>query len=322
MHVSVIIPVFELAAWVEEAVDSCLRQPEVREILLVEDGSSDDSYEVCQSLARRHDRVRLLTHAGRENRGAAASLNLGVRSAAHPYVSFLDADDVYLPGRFRNAGERFAEDPSLDGVYDPVERVFEDEKAEARWRARGRLTRYAVRQPMAPEDLFAAWVGGHHGFFVVPGIVYNRAFLRCTAEFPEDMPSRYDSVLLLETTIAGRLVSGGSEDAVALARVHGSNLSSQHFERWPQLWTRVWEHILDWSRQRELAPGTRALIEEKFLWAIQQDGPLSARRWLGLLRRHPSLLRNRAFRKQGPVRAWLRRRRHSRPKKRPTGVPR
>jgi glycosyltransferase involved in cell wall biosynthesis len=84
-----------------EAVESVLAQSSQDwELLLVDDGSSDGSTEIARFYAERHpDRIRWLEHPGHANRGMSASRNLGVNQARGRYVGFLDADDVWLPGK-------------------------------------------------------------------------------------------------------------------------------------------------------------------------------------------------------------------------------
>ena len=80
MEVSVIIPVYNAAAYVGQAVRSALEQPETREVILIEDGSQDTSLQVCRELEGAFDSVRLLRHPDGKNLGAGASRNLGIRS--------------------------------------------------------------------------------------------------------------------------------------------------------------------------------------------------------------------------------------------------
>lgn len=115
-RVSVIIPVYNVAHFVEEAVVSALHQPEVGEVILIEDGSSDNSLEVCKILSLKFERVRLLTHPQGKNRGVCHSRNLGIRNAQFDFVAFLDADDWYLPNRFVKEKEIF-ENPEAMAVY-------------------------------------------------------------------------------------------------------------------------------------------------------------------------------------------------------------
>lgn len=114
--VSVVVPVFNVARFLEQAVYSALAQPEVGEVILVEDGSKDNSLIVCQKLNSEFEKVRLLTHTNGENLGVCESRNLGIRSAEFDYIAFLDADDWYLPNRFKKEKELF-KNPEVMAVY-------------------------------------------------------------------------------------------------------------------------------------------------------------------------------------------------------------
>lgn len=92
--VSVVIPAYNVASHIAEAIESVLAQdyPDL-EIIVVDDGSSDDTADV---VASRFPRVHLIRKA---NGGAASARNVGIRSARGQYVAFLDADDIWLPGK-------------------------------------------------------------------------------------------------------------------------------------------------------------------------------------------------------------------------------
>ncbi|MDH3648063.1 MAG: glycosyltransferase, partial [Saprospiraceae bacterium] len=97
--VSVIIPVYNAEKYVEHAIESVLSQPEVSNIYLVDDASTDRSLEVINRIAAGSDRVTFITHS-RMNIGAGATRNLAIGLVDTPYISFLDADDYYRPHRF------------------------------------------------------------------------------------------------------------------------------------------------------------------------------------------------------------------------------
>ncbi len=91
--VSVIIPVYNAAAYVREAIESVRAQTYPnREIVCVDDGSSDDSLEVLRSFG---DAVTIVRRA--ENGGIGAARNNGIAAARGEVFAFLDADDVWLP---------------------------------------------------------------------------------------------------------------------------------------------------------------------------------------------------------------------------------
>jgi len=98
-RVSVVMPVYNAAAFLEEAVESVLAQTYPNwELLLIDDGSTDGSRALAERYAAEHpERIRCLQHPGRENRGASATRNLGIANARGEYLAFFDADDVWLP---------------------------------------------------------------------------------------------------------------------------------------------------------------------------------------------------------------------------------
>ncbi|MCA9906465.1 MAG: glycosyltransferase family 2 protein, partial [Anaerolineae bacterium] len=90
--VSVIIPCYNASHWIRDTIDSCLKQSyQSIEIIVVDDGSTDDSLTVIRSYG---DRVKCL--AG-PNEGGCRARNLGFQQSEGEYVMFLDADDVIDP---------------------------------------------------------------------------------------------------------------------------------------------------------------------------------------------------------------------------------
>ncbi|WP_460546028.1 glycosyltransferase family 2 protein, partial [Echinicola sediminis] len=106
-----------MAEYISTAVNSATILSEVGEVILVEDGSSDKSLEVCNQLEMDYVKVKLLRHPGEVNKGVSASRNLGIRSAKFPWVAFLDADDWYMPHRFNRDKLLFSEGKVKDGMY-------------------------------------------------------------------------------------------------------------------------------------------------------------------------------------------------------------
>jgi len=97
--VSVCMPSYNYGRFLPEAIESVLDQSYgAFELLLIDNGSDDGSYEIALDYAGRDPRLRVLTHEGRENRGVNASLNLGLAEATGRYFGLLPADDVYIRG--------------------------------------------------------------------------------------------------------------------------------------------------------------------------------------------------------------------------------
>jgi hypothetical protein len=91
VSISVVIPTYNRAALACRAVESALRQTRpADEVLVVDDGSTDDT---AAQLARFGDSIRVIRQ---KNGGASASRNHGVEEAVHPWVAFLDSDDIWV----------------------------------------------------------------------------------------------------------------------------------------------------------------------------------------------------------------------------------
>jgi len=96
---SVVVPVYNVEAYLQETLESVCRQTlRDLEVIIVNDGSTDGSALIAESFASRDPRFRLLRQ---DNQGQGPARNLGVRHATGDYLVFLDADDV-LPGNAYN----------------------------------------------------------------------------------------------------------------------------------------------------------------------------------------------------------------------------
>jgi len=89
--ISVIIPVYNVAAYLSQCLDSVLSQDHRNlEVILINDGSKDDSGRICDTYAVSDSRVKVIHQ---QNAGAAAAKNAGLRIATGEYLSFVDSDD-------------------------------------------------------------------------------------------------------------------------------------------------------------------------------------------------------------------------------------
>ena len=99
--VSVVVCFFNEKQFLDEAIQSVFAQDyDHWELLLVDDGSTDESSAMAKSYASRFpDKVIYVEHAYHQNKGLSASRNAGIKRAHGGYVAFLDADDVWMPDK-------------------------------------------------------------------------------------------------------------------------------------------------------------------------------------------------------------------------------
>lgn len=95
IKVSVIVPIYNSEKYIGPCVESiCAQTLKDIEILLIDDGSSDNSFALIEEFAKKDSRVKIFK---RENKGAAAERNFGIEQARGKYLSFLDSDDFFEP---------------------------------------------------------------------------------------------------------------------------------------------------------------------------------------------------------------------------------
>lgn len=118
MKVSVIIPVFNAAPFLDKCIQSALDQPQTGEVILIDDRSTDESLVIYKKWERVDSRVKVFVNEG--TKGAGAARNVGLCHANCAYIAFLDADDYYLEGRFDVTSELFSKFADAECVSESV----------------------------------------------------------------------------------------------------------------------------------------------------------------------------------------------------------
>lgn len=95
---SIIVPVYNVKLYIEECVDSLLAQDyKDCEIILIDDGSTDGSGQICDNFLLKDSRIKVLHQ---ENRGLSAARNTGLKYAQGEYIGFIDSDDLVSSSMF------------------------------------------------------------------------------------------------------------------------------------------------------------------------------------------------------------------------------
>lgn len=119
--ISIVLPTYNRAYILPEAIQSVLRQTYTDwELIVVDDGSTDNTREVVMSFT--DSRIRYVQHE--HNKGLAAGRNTGIREAHGEFIANLDSDDVWLPHKLEKELSKFT--PGVDVVYSRYERTLAD----------------------------------------------------------------------------------------------------------------------------------------------------------------------------------------------------
>ncbi len=251
MKISVVIPVFNAAEFVQKAVESALEQEQTVQIVLVEDDSTDESLTVCRQLESQYESVILVRHPDGGNHGAGASRNLGIQKSDAPFVAFLDADDIYLPGRFDKAQELLEFNDDIDGVYEAIGVHSQDNESRRKWDELGRGKLTTMHESVPPEELCDALIEYSLGYFTLDALVVRKSSFWREDPFFEELRLHQDTAMIIQLAHYAKLVPGRLKEPVALRRVHSGNrfLSSPNLHRTSM---KMWEALFRWSLRERL----------------------------------------------------------------------
>lgn len=223
MKVSVVIPVFNAAKYVEKAVFSALNQPQVGEVILVEDGSRDNSFAVCKLLHESDERVKFYYHSNRENKGAGASRNLGVRYAKYPFVCFLDADDFFLPGRFSLAEQLLNANLKIDGVYGVATYHFYRGNPMYKSDVMDKSSVIGPSREWESTELFNAFFSKKGEWFILGTLTIKKDVFSKVGFFDEELLQTQDTDWLYRVCLKTHLKAGDLSKPVLAIGIHDNN---------------------------------------------------------------------------------------------------
>lgn len=246
--ISVVIPVYNAAPFIEKAVRSALIQREVSEVILIEDGSTDNSLNVCNQLLALSDKVKLLTHPANENKGAGISRNVGIEQAKGEYIAFLDADDYFLPDRFRAERKLFGENEHIDGVFGALGyHYYSKEKQEKA--SRNSPNTLTIPGQVSPDELFLSLLWMHdkyNGCFSVDTLTVKRNIFFGKTPVFNNLDLHEDTVFLLQLVLNCVIQPGITDEPVGMRGVHDNNRITQSPRESPS-WALMWKELYDWS---------------------------------------------------------------------------
>jgi glycosyltransferase involved in cell wall biosynthesis len=220
-RISVVIPTYNRAALVGRALDTALGQAlPGAEILVVDDGSTDDTDRV---LARYAGRVRVIRQP---NRGGAAARNRGVAEAAGDWIAFLDSDDFWPQDYLARMAAAIRATAGRAHFYFADTQLSSTQGSGSLWQR----ARFAIEGPQTLRDDAGAWAVLPRQPMMLQSSLISRRALEACGGLWERLVRRHDTHLFFKLALAGpacAVAGGGSEmtaddtSAVRLTVGHG-----------------------------------------------------------------------------------------------------
>jgi glycosyltransferase involved in cell wall biosynthesis len=212
--ITVLIDTYNYGHFIDQALDSVLSQglpPEKLEVIVVDDGSTDDT---AERVSKYGSRVKYLR---KQNGGQASAFNLGFAHARGEVIALLDADDYFLPGKLRRLLETFAAHPEVGMVYHRFPRLFSDTIAPAEG--------FEPISGFLPDDPQAL---SRYRSHPTSSLAVKTTILQQILPLPESMRISADAFLDLAAVLLTP-VCALSED-LAVYRIHKGNLFAGYFQ--------------------------------------------------------------------------------------------
>jgi len=261
--ISVVIPTYNRAGCISEAIDSVLAQTRADfEIIVVDDGSTDATQEV---LARYGNRIRYIYQ---ENAGVSAARNRGVREARGEWVAFLDSDDEWLPEKLDRQTACLAIYPDVIGIVSDVQMIV------------GEISQrlFDIRNFRLPDADYAKLdrplVSVYEVNYFPSSFMFRRDALMAAGLFDEKLSFCED------IDLCGRLALLGAwgivrMPLVRLMRKSSENLSAQHLEdvlKTPRTLISIYSGLLERGdlSGAEVAYLKRKLSQQYFVLGYEQ----------------------------------------------------
>lgn len=131
MKISVITASYNYAQYIEEAINSVINQSyQDWELIIVDDGSSDNSVEIIKSYCEKYSRIKLFQHEGGQNKGLKETLLLGISHATGDWIAFLESDDIFAFENLRKKVEIIEKYPKVKLIFNKMNYLTETEESK------------------------------------------------------------------------------------------------------------------------------------------------------------------------------------------------
>jgi glycosyltransferase involved in cell wall biosynthesis len=208
-NVTVIVAAYNGAAFVKAALESVAKQTYTDfEVILVDDGSTDNTYEIASAIAREWDKLWVIRS---EHGGLARARNRALSEARGQWIALLDADDLWLPDKLEKSVAFLEAHPNQPVVYHPMNLIRRDGKP-----FRGKYIR--CKSGRVTDPLF------YRHFIYDPSVVFHRSVPEAVGPFDQSLPQCVGLEFWLR--VSTRFEIGFLAEPLAMRRHHDDSLSA------------------------------------------------------------------------------------------------
>jgi len=214
-QVSIILPTYNRASCIGAAVESIIRQTyPAWELLVIDDGSVDDTEEIVMGFASSDDRVRYRRQP--RNHGVSAARNEGIRQARYDYIAFQDSDDIWHSDKLEKQMRVFAKRPQAGLVYCGIRGTGHDGRPIL-------IPDAEMDRGLLQGDLYSLLLQGN--VIDCPAAVIRRECTDKCGGFDETLSCLEDWELFLR--IAAEYEIGYVDEALVDSDIHNEGVSSR-----------------------------------------------------------------------------------------------
>ena len=242
--VSVIIPVYNAEKTIGRAIKSIINQPYVHQLILVNDASTDNSSSLISYFKDKYflpDRgVKLDIIHLKTNEGVSVARNKGLEYVLSPFMTFLDADDEFLPRRFCEDVPLLMGNETIAGIYAPVQIVYDNRDAQINHQKVSNEKEWIGAIKEDNTSLFSKFLGCRDQYFLLSGLLIRTRSISQIGFFDPSLLFCQDTDWLLRVNSAFHLLP--SENKIPTIK--------------------IWRHAMN----RILTPSLPAKFRLKMLW--------------------------------------------------------
>ena len=252
--ISVVMPAYNTGKYIGEAIESILNQTfQDFEIIVIDDGSSDNTVDVVMSYMEKDNRIRLIQN---QHGGVSRARNAGVETAKYDWIALLDSDDVALPERLEKQWAAIQNDPEVIVWDTGIKNMGADGQI------RPELKQIA---PSTKEEFFKKRKEGEVVYVGTTSAIFRRDIGLQVGGFDVRFKNSGDTEFWNRMGQHGPMLS--VQEPLTLYRLHGESLTSKSFEhqfingRFIQLRAKAWaqgkdllyeDYINDYNNQPPL----------------------------------------------------------------------